>query len=156
MAFDVSDLLAEFGGLMGLLAGISVFSIVELVMFIFKCFQIVACKSKVKPEAVQRSRSAKNFLVNKEHLFYYLSQTFGELLKESNIHGMHYTNSKSLSLTEKVLWFITICVLTALCSILVFNSLKHLQSHSVIVAVDEHIWNVEDVRFLKTLFFGDL
>lgn len=146
LAFDLSDLLAEFGGLMGLLAGISVFSIIELVWTALKCFQFAACKSKVAPEVDARFRSQKKFLVNQKHLFYHLSKTFVELLKESNVHGVHYTSDKKLGVIERIFWFILICVLLAFCSVLVLDSLEDLRSNSVMVAIDEKIWSVEDVR----------
>lgn len=131
---------------MGLLAGISVFSIIELFWTTAKCFWFAACKSKITPETVQPPRRRKKFLVNKKHLFYHLGQTFVELLKESNIHGVHYTSDKRLTKVERLFWFIVICVSLACCSILVFNSLKDLQSNSVMVAVDERVWTATEVR----------
>lgn len=158
LAFDVSDFLAEFGGLLGLLAGISVFSIIEFVMTILKCFRFAACKSKiVAPKAVRRTRRRrrKKFKVNEEHLLYHLSRTFLEFLKESNIHGLHYTNNKRLTKFERVFWFIIICLLLVFSSVLVIDSLRNLQSNSVIFTIDEKIWNVEDVRISQTLGYGD-
>lgn len=146
LAFDDADFLAAFGGLMGLLAGISVFSIIELLVAIVKCCRFSADKSKISPETVQRIRSQKEYLVNKEHLFYYLSQALVELMRASNIHGVRYLNDKKVKVIERVFWFIIICVLMAFCSILVFNSLNDLQGNSVVVAIDEKIWSVEDVR----------
>lgn len=146
LAFDVSDFLAEVGGLMGLLAGISVFSIIELVATVVKCFKFAACKPKVAPKPTGVPRNRKQFLVNRNHLLYRLSKTFVELLKESNIHGVHYTSDKKLCVIERFFWFITICMLLTFCSVLVFDSLNDLQSKSVIVTIDEKIWSVEDVR----------
>lgn len=143
----MSDFLAEFGGLMGLLAGISVFSIIELVMTIVKAFRFAACKTKIEPETDRVLRTRKKFLVDEKHLFYQLSKTFGKLLKESNVHGVRYTSDKRLNVFERVFWVVTISLLLGFCSILVFNSLNNLQSNSVIVKVDEKIWSVEEVRF---------
>lgn len=152
LAFDVADFLAEFGGLMGLLAGISVFSIIELIWTTINCFRFAFCKSKVAPKAVRRPGERKKFLINKEHLFYQLGKTFGELLRNSNIHGLHYTSDKRLKVIERVSWFITICVLLVFCSVLVLESLNKLQSNSVILEIDEKIWSVEEVRILKNYF----
>lgn len=149
LAFDISDLLAEFGGLMGLLAGISVFSIIELVVNIFKYLWTAACRSKITPQAAQRPRMRKKFLVNRDHLFYYFGKTFADLLKESKVHGVHYTSAKRHKNVERIFWIIVICTLLTFCSVLVFNSLKDLQSNSVIIAIDEKMWSVEDVRFFS-------
>lgn len=147
LAFDISGFLAEFGGLMGLLAGISVFSIIELVMTIVKCLRFAACKSKVVPKAkVRKTRRRKKLKVNEQHLLYHLSRTFLELLKESSVHGLHYTNNKRLTKYERVFWFIIICFLLVFSSVLVIDSLRNLKSNSVIFAIDEKIWSVEDVR----------
>lgn len=134
---------------MGLLAGISVFSIIELGLTILKWLRFAACNSKIAPETVWRPRPRKEFSVNKEHIFYHLAQNFGKLLKESNVHGVHYTTNKNLRAIERTFWFITITVLLAFCSVLVFDSLKELQSNSVIFEIDEQTWNVEDVRNLS-------
>lgn len=144
LAFDTSDFLAEFGGLMGLLAGISVFSIIELFMTILKSFNIY--QRKIEPKAVGVQKKTKPFLMNQKHLFYHLSKTLAKLLKVSNIHGVHYTSNKRLKTNERVFWFMTICMLMTFSCILVFNSAKNLQTNSVIIAIDEKIWNAEDVR----------
>lgn len=147
LAFDVSDFLAEIGGLMGLLAGISVFSMIELLVTTVKAFQFGACKSKIAPDVVRRTKSGKTFLVNRKHLLYHLSRTFVELLNDSNVHGVHYISDRTLKAIERVFWLIVICVLMAFSSELVFQSLRNLQSNAVIVAIDEKVWNAEDVRF---------
>lgn len=157
LAFDVSDFLSEIGGLMGLLACISVFFIIELLVIIIKGIRFAACKFKVAPETIRmrKPRKRRRFLVNRNHLFYHLGQTFGEFLKESNIYGMHYNSDKNFKTIERIAWFIIICVLMALCSVLVLGSLNKLLSNSVMLALDEKIWNVEDVRLSKILSHGE-
>lgn len=140
---------------MGLLAGISVFSIIEIVVTIVKSFRFAVCKSRVDPQVDQRPRIQKKFLVNKKHIFYHLSKSFSELTKESNVHGVHYTSNKRLHVIERIFWFIIICVLLAFCSVLVLDSLSNLRSNSVIVTLDDKIWSVEDVS-LQRLFFSSL
>lgn len=131
---------------MGLIAGISVFSIIEFPLTIIKSFQLTFCKSKVTPEIDSREKPTKKFLINRDHLFYHLSRSFSEFLKESSIHGVHYINEKASSLQMKVFWFLAVSASMTYCTILVHDSLLNLQSNSVIVALDEKMWNVEDVR----------
>lgn len=76
---------------------------------------------------------------------------FVELLKESNIHSVHYISNKKLKTIERIFWMITICVLMVFSSVLVSDSIKNLQSNSVIVAIDEKIWSDENVEFEKLL-----
>lgn len=152
MAFDSSDFLAEFGGLMGLLAGISVFSMIELLMTIVKAVQVEVCKSKVAPKTVRKPKSGKKFLVNRKHLLYHLIRTLVELLKASNIHGVHFISDKTLSVLERIFWSIIVCVLMAFSSVMVVQSLKDLQSSAVIVSIDDKVWNAEDVRFWWVMY----
>lgn len=147
-AFSVSDFLGAVGGLMGLIAGISVFSIIEFTLTIMRCLRF-ARDSNVTPEAVQRPRPRRRFLVNHDHLFYHLGQNFAEFLKESSIHGVRYTIDKKLKVWERICSAIIVCISVTFCSILIIESLDHLQSNSVSVALGEKIWNVEDVRCLQ-------
>lgn len=146
-AFTISDFLGAFGGLLGLIAGISVISIIELVETALKCIRLSCFKSKVSPDAEQRPRHRKRFLVNRDHLFYHLGKTFFEFLKESSVHGVRYTNDKTLKVWERIVWALILSVSITFCSILVLHSLNNLQSNSVIVTIDEKIWNVEEVRY---------
>lgn len=138
--------MGAIGGVMGLIAGISVFSIIEFPLTIIKSFQLTFCKSKVNPETDSGQKPPKKFLINRDHLFYHLSRTFSDFLKESSIHGVHYINEKASSLQMKVFWLLAVSASMTYCSILVHDSLLNLQSNSVIVALDEKMWNVEDVR----------
>lgn len=145
-AFSVSDFLGAFGGLLGLIAGISVISLIEFTLTILKCFGCPFLKSKVAPEEAQIRKPRKKFLVNREHLFFHFGRNFVEFLKESSIHGVCYTNDKKLKIWERFGWLIIISTSITFCSILIIDSLDHLQSNSVTIALGEKIWSVEEVR----------
>lgn len=151
-AFTSSDFLAACGGVMGLIAGISIFSIIEFMLPLIKSLKVTICKSRIAPEDdYPRNRPPRQFLINRDHLLYHLSLVFAEFLKKSSIHGVHYINDKGLSLKVKVFWLLAITASVISCSILVNDSLRNLQLNSVIVVLDEKIWNDEDVRrFCKT------
>lgn len=144
-AFSVSDFLGAVGGLLGLIAGISVISIIELALTILKCF---GCSfwSKVDPSLENIPKLQKRFLINREHLFYHFGRNFVEFLKESSIHGVHFTNDRKLKAWERLCWLVIICISVTFCSILITDSLNHLQSNSVAIALGEKIWSVEEVR----------
>lgn len=146
-AFGLSDFLGFFGGVMGLIAGISVFSIIEIALTLIKSVQINCQNSKVGTKKNSRKRFVKKFLINRDHLLYRLSRIFVEFLRESSIHGVHYLNDKATGLKMKVFWFFAIAASTICCSILVYNSSTELQSNSMFVALDEKIWNVEKAIF---------
>lgn len=147
-AFSVSDYLGACGGLMGLIAGVSVISIIEFALTFTKCFQCRLVKSKIAPEELQRPRPRKSFLMNRDHLFYHLGRNFVEFLRESGIHGVRYTNDKKLKVLERLFWVVTIVISVTFCSILTMESLNQLQSNSVAIALGEQIWTPENVRRL--------
>lgn len=131
---------------MGLIAGISVFSIIELALTLMKTLRFSIRKSKVGAENVSRQRSKKTFLIDRDHLLYHLGRAVLEFLKESGIHGVHYLNDKATGVKMRAFWFLAIGISMACCSILVHDSFTTLQSSSVIIALDEKIWNVEEVK----------
>lgn len=131
---------------MGLIAGLSVASIIELALTFARCFQNLVCKGKIAPEIFQRPKRPKRFLVNRDHVFYHFGQNFVEFLSESSVHGVRYINDKKLKLWERTAWAIIVCISVAFCSILIMESLNRLQSNSVSFVMDEKVWNVEEVR----------
>lgn len=153
-AINMSDFLGAFGGLMGLLSGISVFSIIELVFTILKCVRLACCKTKVHPIiTVQPKSELQKFVLNQHHLFYLFGINFVEFLKKSSIHGAHYLRDKKLSWIEKTFWIVAISVSTVVCSILIADSLDSLHAKSVIITYDEHLWNKEDVSSSSAIWF---
>lgn len=149
-AIKIFDFLGAFGGLMGLVAGISVISIIELIFTILKCARLIFCKTKVHPIIIVQSKTPlQKFALNQNHLFYHFGLNFVEFLKESGIHGVHYINNKNLKWLEKMFWIIFVVVSTVLCSILIADSLESLHANSVIIAFDEKIWNKEEASFVR-------
>lgn len=133
---------------MGLIAGLSVASIIELALTIVSCLRNVAYNAKIAPETMVRPKRQKRFLVNRDHVFYHFGQNFVEFLKESSIHGVRYINEKKFKGWERIAWAIIVCVSFAFSSVLIMESLSHLQSNSVSVVMDEKVWTVEEVRYL--------
>lgn len=144
-AVGTLDLLAACGGLLGLVAGISVFSIIEIVLTAFHCIKTVFCKSKVHPAQSPQARRQKQFLIDRNSLFYKAGKSFQEFLSESGIHGLHYTNDKESTASEKVFWTLALLVSTVVCSIVTANAVQNLQSNVVEIRMDEKIWSAEDV-----------
>lgn len=145
-AITISAFLGAFGGLMGLVAGISVFSIIELAFTILKFARLICCKAKVYPIVIVQPKTPhQKFELNQKHLFYHLGLNFVKFLKESGIHGVHYIKDKNLNCLEKIFWIISIAISTILCSIFIIDSLESIHEKSVIIGFDEKIFSKEEV-----------
>lgn len=152
-AIKISAFLGAFGGLMGLVAGISVFSIIELTFTLLKCARVICCKKKIYPILIVQPKTPfQKFALNRQHLLYHFGLNLVEFLKEGGIHGVHYIKDKDLKWLEKMFWIASITVSATLCSILIADSLESLHANSVIIAIDEKIWNKEEAS-LDTLGF---
>lgn len=147
-AIKISDFLGAFGGLMGLVAGISVFSIIELVFTILKCAQTICCTTKIHPIIIVQPKTPHHkFSLNQNHLLYHFGLNVAQFLKKSGIHGVHYIYEKKLNWLEKMFWIVSITVSAILCSLLIVDSLASLHAKSVIIAFDEKIWSKEEASF---------
>lgn len=145
-AVEALDLLAACGGLMGLVAGLSVFSIIELFLTAFHCIKNIFWKSKVHPVESPQVKRRPQFLVDRNSLPYKIGKSFQEFLSESGIHGLHYTNDKESTGIEKVCWIIALLVSTVVCSLVTVKAVQNLQSNVVEIRMDEKIWSAEEVN----------
>jgi hypothetical protein len=156
-AYNFTDLLALIGGLLGLIAGVSFISLMEIACFsaTILCKKLLNFKnlSRIKPEpsaSAQREPIAawsehkeKNALVK-----YFL-----EVFRESSIHGLSRIISKHQSTIGKVLWTAIVVISTITCGSLIANYVKNMQLNPVAFEIDERLWSVEEVSVNSNLNF---
>lgn len=138
---------------MGLVAGVSVFSIIELAMTAFQLVKIIRCNSKIYPKKTPTIKKRKEFLFNSNSLFYKFGKSFTEFLKETGIHGVPYMIDKESSLTKKIFWTFALFVSMIICLMVISNRVQHLQSNVVEIKMDEKIWNANEVSLCLKKYF---
>lgn len=130
---------------MGLIARISIISLIELVYQMSRMLLSVMCSrnKKVSPMAVQNKRT--KLIINDNHALYQFSKYILEFVKASSIHGISFTIGSNRSRIEKLFWFIAVLASVGACSYLINNAKNQVELNPVSFGIDEHIWNVDDV-----------
>lgn len=152
--FGSSEIFGSLGGLMGLFAGISVISIIEVVLGIvstvFKRIEKRINMNKVHLIQAPLTPVPKNISVNREHVLYQCSVFLYKFVKRSDIHGLHYITDRKKKLVERIFWAFTVLTSTIFCLFLIFDVTKHAELNPIQFSVDDRIWNLGDVRLYKT------
>ena len=142
----LSSFLGSIGGIMGLLAGISVLSIVETFYFFGK---LLAERMTIKPIRIHpnlfKTVVRRQIRANKNHALYQLTKYFGEFIKASDAHGVLYTTDKEQSSCGRIFWTLMVIGSIVFCSILIVDSINNGKLNPVIVGIDSKTWSSEEV-----------
>jgi hypothetical protein len=147
--FSFSDYIAEISGLIGLVAGISLTSIVEL--FYFLSHKLFSKRETLRDQRQAWETSADGQQeVKRDHVIRKCLNFFVEFIKSSGIHGIIYTVDDHQNLPGKVFWTVVFVVSTISCGYLITDNKKHADLDPVAFQIDEKIWKSDEVR-LETL-----
>jgi hypothetical protein len=139
--FTFTDFLSNVGGFMGLLAGVSIISIIEVVYHIVSCRQ-----SHRKIQQINLNLPIRIAWRNENHALYQLSKYFVEYIKTSDIHGVHYLTDQRLTRGGKILWTLLIASSISICSFIVVYIYKHAEKSPVAISIDPQVLTLDEVR----------
>lgn len=145
-----SDFLSNVGGFMGLLAGISVLSIVEIFYHILK--QCRKSDTKVYPIAHAKNPT-RSIQANQSHALFQLTQYLVVYTKTSDLHGLKYASDKNESTIGNILWTVLVILSVLVCSGLVKDIYEHAEKSPVATFIESRKWTLDDVRFRRKAFF---
>jgi Amiloride-sensitive sodium channel len=134
-SFTFADFLSNIGGFMGLLAGISVLSIIE-----FFYLAVVHFKN----DKVQPASRPKRVVWVQTHPLYSLTKYFSEFLESSDIHGLHYLRDQGR--IGKCFWAFLLVMSVMFCSVMVSDIYEQSEKSPVRTTIDDKLWTMEDVR----------
>lgn len=137
-AFGFSDYMASVGGLLGLIAGISLFSLIEIAYHMLRAFAnrcVVNDGPKMQTIFIPSILSKR-----KQFLKYFLSY-----MRNSSIHGFYYTANRELGLFEKLFWSSCVVVSSVFCVILVVDTVNHAELNPIVIGMDSNVWSSKDV-----------
>jgi Amiloride-sensitive sodium channel len=128
--YSRTDFLANCGGLLGLLMGISVISFVEIVYF---CTIRLWCNLKLpnvtisdQTEVVRIERTNRYVKILKELIADYSSKT--------TIQGVNYVADTNLSLAERIWWTIVVVISMFCCGSLIMDVIRQHDESPFIVS----------------------
>jgi Amiloride-sensitive sodium channel len=139
LAFTLSDFLSNIGGFMGLLAGVSFLSVIEIVFYFFNG-NLNRKIRKVQPISQEHSR------VNKNHVLIQLMRYSFKYIKTSDMLGMYYTTDQSLGRFGKILWAVLVFLSFTTCWMLIADLSQHAKHSPVVTRIDSKMWTLNDVR----------
>lgn len=140
-SFTFFDFLGNIGGFMGLLAGISLLSVVEIFYHV-AAFNIKVSKNTVHPLVQSNRRIA---WANENHVLFQLMRYFNEFVKSSDIHGLKYTQSQETGKFSRIFWSTLVLLSLMICFATVSNVYRQDKS-PLVTRIDPTIWTLDDVR----------
>jgi hypothetical protein len=145
-AFNFTDYLASIGGLVGLIAGVSVISLIEVFYHILLYLISRRPSNKVFVKIHRETdQIIAETILNQEHVLYQCSKYLYEFMKQSSIHGLNYMTDKDQKLVGRFFWMIVVSASALACGYLVADTLSHAELNPTAFQIDEKIWRAEDV-----------
>lgn len=146
---NFSDFLASVGGLIGLIAGVSVISLIEF-LYHFIVYLLSFRPSKrlfTRVHPTEAERNAANVLpLNQTHALYQCSKYFFEFIRESSIHGLVYTTKNDEKLVGRICWSFVLVSSSITCGFLIMDNLSHAELNPVTLQIDAKIWKADEVN----------
>lgn len=143
LAFGFSEFLGALGGLMGLFAGMSVISAIEVGFHILKIFvEKLSDRRLLKVHAIEvaSTPNASDPSVRKR-VFRYFVKT----VAKSDVHGLHFLVDKGRKLWERVFWALIVFLLAIFCFQQIFDVIMYSEDNPIEFGIDEKVWTLNDV-----------
>lgn len=133
---------------MGLIAGISVISLVE-VLYQFFC-NLCSCEIRSSTMVTRISVAAvrereERMLSNQARVSYKVMNYISSFVQNSSVHGISYIMNKDQNLLKKLFWLIAVLLSVVTCSVLIIDERQKADLNPTLFSIDEVIWNVKDV-----------
>jgi Amiloride-sensitive sodium channel len=139
--FTFSDFVSNVGGFMGLLAGVSFVSIIEVVY--------VAIESKRQRNQVQPlmppNVTRRVAWGNETHVLYQLSRFFFEFIESSDIHGARRLSDKRQDKCGRIFWTLLVASSIIVCSITIVNMIRNAEKSPVFISIDAQARTLDEV-----------
>jgi Amiloride-sensitive sodium channel len=139
-AFTFPDFLSNVGGFMGLLAGISVLSLIEIFYFTVKNFLRVQNRVEPKSLEFQNSRDRNVKALNQVSLFLI------EFVELSDLHGLQYVKDKREGRVGMILWAAMVFLSFIACSFLIRDLFHNAEKSPVAIRINPQKWTLNEVR----------
>jgi Amiloride-sensitive sodium channel len=148
-ALTFVDFLSNVGGFMGLLAGISIISIIEL---FYHVADVKFNKKNLQVHPIANAQENRRVVrANKKHVLFQLIKYSFKFSKISDMHGLRYTQDQNLGRLGRIFWTVVVISSFVLCYFLVNNLYQHAEKSPVVTRIDSQMWTLNDVRKAQRL-----
>lgn len=142
-----SEFFASFGGLLGLVAGMSLLSIIEVILLmlvpVFQAVKAYRNRNKVW----EFNFHSETNLINRDVVVNKFSHFITKFIDKSSIHGLHNISDKKRSVFEKGFWVFFASMSMVFCLVMIHDVTKRSELNPIEFGIDEKIWNLNEVRF---------
>jgi Amiloride-sensitive sodium channel len=146
LTLPFSEFLSNIGGFMGLLAGISFLSVVEVFYHLATVRSGLKVTNQVHP-LTQANRQVG--WANENHALYQLMKYFMKYVKSSDVHGLSYVQDRSLGKFSRLFWIVLVALSLLICSTITIDVYNHVEKSPVVTRIDPQFWTLNDVREIK-------
>jgi Amiloride-sensitive sodium channel len=136
----LSDYLSNIGGIMGLVAGISVMSIVEIF------YHILMLNHTDNRVHILNSNTRQTSRAFEDHVLFHLIKYITEFIKTSDLHGFPYITDQRQSRRGRIFWAIFVAASLVACLFLIRDINRHAEKSPVAIRIDSQLWTLDDVR----------
>lgn len=135
---------------MGLIAGMSLISVIEMVlrimMTVVQAFRKL--RKRNKTWAYRSSEQVSNESPNEVNAAKWKILTFiTNFIENSSIHGLQEISIRGQHIAEKLFWAVTVSASTGFCLITIFDITKHSELNPIEYGSDDKIWSLSDVSW---------
>lgn len=139
-----ADALSNIGGFMGLMAGISVLSIIQF--FYHALLVLESNVKKVRPLRIIVATSHQE--IQKDHPLLHFFKYLAEFASVSDVHGLiHITDSKQ-SRCGRIFWAVLVVLSLVFCSILIHDVNLQRDTSPVTMRIDSKIMTLDEVQYI--------
>jgi Amiloride-sensitive sodium channel len=126
---------------MGLLAGVSILSIVEIF------YHIAANKLRKQTQQVHPAEQAnrQTSWADEDHLLFQVMKYFAKFIKTSDMHGMNYTQDQTIGKAGRIFWSFLVVLSLTICSVLVIDMNRRAEKSPIVTRIDSQMWTLDDV-----------
>jgi Amiloride-sensitive sodium channel len=151
--FVFADYLGFIGGIMGLIAGLSVLSLVESVYHFVDIIQ-TKVRAKLRSRrviAVQSSSTEviqggpKRTNVRQKHALYQFTKYFAQFMATSDAHGFRYIRDKDQHVCGRLFWLVAVAASIAACVVLTSSAFDNAELKPFVIRLDDDFLDAEDV-----------
>lgn len=133
--FTFVDFLSNAGGFMGLLAGISTLSVVEIFYHLVE-IKLQSRKNKVLSELEANETRTR---IDQDHVLVQLIKYFGQFIKSSDLHGAHYTMNPKLNRKGRIFWMVLLLSSVMVCTHLVGDMMQNAEKSPVAIKIETRL-----------------